>query len=216
VRFGDGAAGGFGGDGDHVVHLDVEEGVVAKDEGQNNNDNPTDMRTAWYRKAFFAIAFLLASPALLLVFLLLLLVWLYVGAANVILGFRFLIRMWRCGRFLRRRDFANHIGQSGPGTLIIDLTTLGWGVSDAWWTPDDIQSRAPVYPPRKEDYESPAMDKNRLEWERWCWNEYTNPDNGKALLLRVWNGESLERQLKRRYPAMNIVYTWTALVHMPS
>ncbi len=54
-----------------------------------------------------------------------------------------------------------------------------------------------------------------LDWDRWHWENYTDPDRGRGFLLRVWNGRSLEKWVRRTLPAVDVVHTWTALVHAP-
>jgi len=54
-----------------------------------------------------------------------------------------------------------------------------------------------------------------LDWDRWVWDNYTCLENGRAFLLRVWNGASMERKLKKSFTDLDVVRTWTALVHFP-
>ena len=133
---------------------------------------------------------------------------------NYLLERRFQSKMRRCGRFLQWRDAQKRISAEG-GTLIIEDVSLGWNFTHAWWTPDNLLSDSAFSEPSDDDYKQAAEGMCCLDWDKWCWNQYTCPENGRAFLLRVWNGESLERRVKRSIPDLQVVRTWTALVHYP-
>jgi hypothetical protein len=101
----------------------------------------------------------------------------------------------------------------GPGTLIIDNPSFGGGYTHAWWTPAKIMEIAPAISPTHEQYKEAVGEMRCLDWDRWHWDNYVSPENGSAYLLRVWNGASVENRLKRRFPDMDVVYTWTGLIH---
>jgi hypothetical protein len=171
-------------------------------------------RTPWYRKVAMAVLIPFIIPAALLGFVVLLAVGLYAFICIVISELLFRIRMAHCGRFLRRRQLSARIAAEGSGTLIVESPSLGWGFTHAWWTPENVLTISPYAVPSDDDYRHAAEKMQCLDWDRWQWENYTAPDKGRAFLLRVWNGRSLERWVKRTFPGMSVVHTWTALVHV--
>lgn len=135
-------------------------------------------------------------------------------AYNYVLERRFQSKMRHCGRFLQWKDALKRISGEG-GTLIIENLSLGWNITHAWWTPENPLKDSPFSEPDKEDYKHAAERMSCRNWDRWCWDNFTCPENGRALLLRVWNGASLQRRLKKCAPELQVVRTWTALVHYP-
>ncbi len=107
------------------------------------------------------------------------------------------------------------------GTLIIESPTIGWGITRAWWTAEDVVACSPFREPTQEEYKAKLSqveeptESRALDWDRWCWENYTRLDCGRAMLARAWNGKSLEARLSRAFPKMKIVHTWTGLVHEP-
>ena len=116
------------------------------------------------------------------------------------------------GRFIRSREIRNRIRDQG-GTLIIESPAMGWNITRAWWTPDDVAGLSPFLEPMAEDYKRMTGDiHDQLhDWDRWCWEKYTSLDNGTAVLVRSWRAKILERKLARQFPQLKIVHTWTAL-----
>jgi len=145
----------------------------------------------------------------------------YAFVMNVASELRVRSRMVRCGRYLRLRDLRGRIASDG-GTLIVESPTLAWGVTRAWWTPDDVRAQSPHSPILPEEYKTKleaqwadSKGKRYLEWDKWCCDNYTGLDDGRALLVRAWNGRSLKNSLTRAFPQLKVVQTWTALVHSP-
>jgi hypothetical protein len=192
--------------------LGVEENRVVRVDGAANDYRE---RQGWFGRAAILLLFVLFLPAFLLVVGLLLGVALWAGIINLVSEVRFRFRMSRGNRFLRRREFHDRVGWEGLGTLILEAPTLGWGVSRAWWTPDSILNLAPVDQPTLDEYKN-SDGRTPLEWDRWCWSVYVNPEDGKAFLLRTWNGASLERRLKARYPRLEVIWTRSALAQLGS
>jgi hypothetical protein len=122
-------------------------------------------------------------------------------------------RMRRRGRFLSMRRARKRIA-AGGGTLIIESPSLGWGCTRAWWTSEDALTLAPHSPPAEADYRKAIECMKCLDWDRWFWENYTSPDRGRAFLVGVWNGASMEAKLKARFPGLKTITTWTALVHI--
>jgi hypothetical protein len=127
----------------------------------------------------------------------------------------FRARMRQCGRFLHWRKLGARIAEEGSGTLIIESPSLGWGFTRAWWTPDKVQVVSPHTAPTDDEYWRATEKMQCLDWDRWHWKNYTDPENGRGFLLRVWNGRSLEKWVRRTFPSVDVVHTWTALVHAP-
>jgi len=177
-------------------------------------ETPAKPRTPWYRKVALVILSPFILPTVPLVLLILLTLGAYAGIHNFASELRFRARMRRRGRFLRWRELRDRIANEGSGTLIIESPSLGWGFTHAWWTPERILDVSPHAPPTTEDYRS-AVNLECFEWDRWQWENYTNPDDGRALLLRVWSGRSLEKWVRSTFPSVAVVQTWTALVHVP-
>jgi hypothetical protein len=157
----------------------------------------------------------LVLPAVLFAFVILLAIGLYTVIHNIISEFLFRAWMRQCGRFLHWRKLSARIAEEGPGTLVIESPSLGWGFTHAWWTPEKILALSPYALPSDDDYRGAAEKMQCLDWDRWHWDNYTDPDKGRGLLLRVWNGRSLEKWVRRTFPAVDVVHTWTALVHAP-
>jgi hypothetical protein len=173
-----------------------------------------EARTPWYRKVALVILVPFVLPTIPLVLVLLLAFGAYAGLHNFVSQLRFRARMRQRGRFLRWRDLRDRIADEGPGTLIIESPSLGWGFTHAWWTPERVLDVSPHAPPTEEDYRN-AVNLECFAWDRWQWENYTHPDRGRAWLLRVWNGRSLERSVRSAFPSVAVVRTWTALAHLP-
>jgi hypothetical protein len=171
---------------------------------------------SWLRK----VALILLAPfafviAALVVLPILAGVCLFAGSASWISEQRLRFRMYRCGRYLSFRQAHRRI-EAQRGTLIIESWTPGWGVARAWWTPDDVRASLTVGPPTDEERHNAinAIKKSRcLEWDKRCWENYTSPEVGTAFLVRAWSGKSAERRMKKSFPSMSVVDTWTAMVN---
>jgi hypothetical protein len=160
-----------------------------------------------------SIIVIVAASAVLSITLFVFTLGLWAVTANYRLGRRLRSRMRRCGRFLRIRSVTGRIAADG-GTLIIESPSLGWNFTHAWWTPENPLSHAPSPLPTEADYRQAAKTMKCLDWDKWCWENYTSPDSGRAFLVRVWTGASLEAKLSPRFPDLRVVRTWTALVHL--
>lgn len=176
----------------------------------DTSDTP---RTPWYRKVALVVLLPFVLPALLLAFVILLALGLYAAIHIVVSELLFYARMRHCGRFLRWRHLSARIAEEGGGTLIIESPSLGWGFTHAWWTPEKVLAVSPYAVPTDDDYRSAAEKMQCPDWDRWHWENYTDPGKGRGFLLRVWNGRSLEKWVRRTFPSVDVVHTWTALVH---
>ena len=178
-------------------------------------ETAADPPTPWYRRVAMVVGWFLLWPTVPFVLAILLALGLYAVIHNLVSELCFRARMRQCGRFLRCRELSARIAAEGPGTLIVETPSLGWGFTHAWWTPEKVLASSPYPLPSDDEYRGAAEKMECLDWDRWNWENYTDPDKGRALLLRVWNGRSLERWIKRKSPAVSVVHTWTALVHAP-
>jgi hypothetical protein len=179
------------------------------------HETPVEPRTPWYRKVALVILLPFVLPIVPLVFAILLALGLYAVIHNFVSELLLRARMRQCGRFLRWRQLSARIAEEESGTLIIESPSLGWGFTHAWWTPEKVLAVSPYAAPTDEEYRSAAEKMQCLDWDRWHWENYTDPDKGRGFLLRVWNGRSLEKWVRRTFPAVDVVHTWTALVHAP-
>ncbi|QDS95655.1 hypothetical protein FF011L_44530 [Roseimaritima multifibrata] len=168
----------------------------------------------WYRKVALFLLLPFVMPAIPLVFAILALMGVYAVTANYMFERRIRRRMRRSGRYLSLSIARERIASDG-GTLIIENPSLGWSFTHAWWTPDDVRSSSPFAVPTNDDYRNAAEQMQCLDWDKWCWDNYTCPDNDGAFLLRVWNGATIERKLKKWFAELDVVHTWTAFVHTP-
>ena len=177
--------------------------------------NTGDFRSQpWYRKVALILLLPFVLPTIPLVLLLLACLGLYAVVANYLSERRVRWRMRQSGRYLSLFAVRDRIAACG-GTLIIEQPSLGWNFTHAWWTPDDILSTSPFSVPTTDDYKAAAEKMSCLDWDKWIWDNYTCLEDGRAFLLRVWSGASMERKLKNSFSDLNVVRTWTALVHVP-
>jgi hypothetical protein len=179
------------------------------------HETSAELGMPWYRKVALVILFPFILPIVPLVIAILLVLVVYAEIHIFVSEIRFRRRMRQCGRFLRRRQLNARIAEEGSGTLIIESPSLGWGFTHAWWTPDTVLAVSPYAAPTDDEYRSATKRMRCLDWDRWHWENYTDPDKGRGHLLRVWNGRSLEKWVRRNHPLVDVVHTWTALVHAP-
>lgn len=177
------------------------------------HETPAEPPTPWYRKVALVILLPLVLPTVPLVLAILLALTLHAVIHNFVSCMLFRAQMRQRGRFLRWRQLSARITAEGPGTLIIESPSLGWAFTHAWWTPEKILDISPYLVPTDDEYRSAAGQMRCLDWDRWHWENYTAPDKGRGFLLRVWNGQSLEELVRRNFPSVDVVHTWTALVH---
>ncbi len=178
-----------------------------------DHQTPDEPRTPWYRKVAMVVGWFLLWPTVPFTLLILLALGVYAFFAILVSEFLFRARMRQCGRFLRWRDLGARIAEESAGTLIIESPFLGWGFTRAWWTPEKALIVSPYAVPTDDEYRSAAEKMQCLDWDRWHWENYTNPENGRGFLVRVWNGSSLKQRGRRTFPSVDLVHTWTALVH---
>lgn len=124
--------------------------------------------------------------------------WSFVG--NLAREIRFHGRMRRIGRCVPPSQLARQMAAE-EGTIIVESPTLGWRVSRAWWTDEDVLALAPTEPPSRPAPNDP--------FDRWCHEEYTSPDTGRAVLFKVWSGKRAQRCLSKAFPGVPVVAVWS-------
>jgi hypothetical protein len=115
-------------------------------------------------------------------------------------------RMRRAGRYLHPRTLA-----SLGGTILSDSPSFSWAIGRLWWTPDDVLALAPT-PPETREERSRALRAGHYVWhpfDRWVWERYLSPETGTAFLFGIWHPGRLLKKVRRRYPQIAIVQSWS-------
>jgi len=133
----------------------------------------------------------------------------YAGLFNLFGELRTRRRMRLAGRRLPWRQAAERMARS-PGTLIVESPTLGWAVSRAWWTPDDVLARAPAAPPDESERDLEKL--SRHSFINWCHALYTDLDRGQAYLVAAYNGHRYAERLTSRFPEVKMVHLWSGVL----
>ena len=129
------------------------------------------------------------------------------SVCHLVLGELLIRRRMRAAHRFLTRDQVQEKAAAGTGTILVDSPTVGWGVTRAWWTDDDVLSIAPEPPQRS--------DKSYIEnplghpFDVWCHGKYTNPIHGGALLFAVWRGEKRAKRLVKKFPTLRMVTVWS-------
>ena len=104
------------------------------------------------------------------------------------------------------------------GTLILDCPSLGWNTTYCWWTPDDIQSLAPISMPTDEDRRNTfkSRDDGKLShpFDRWVYERYLAQETGTAILLSTRRGDRLATKLHFKFPSHKIIWSWSGPCEM--
>ena len=125
---------------------------------------------------------------------------------------RWLRQMDRSGRTLTPIKIAE---LGGTGTLIVDQPGWGGKAKYCWWTPDDVESLAPVpITSLTERFESLKSELNAdsLPLDRWIYNTYLSRDGGSAYLVATKRGDLVASQLRADLVNLNLVETWSGPV----
>lgn len=176
---------------------------------------PSQIEPDEHKSRNIALAILLLPFTLPMFLFLCLFVFLPAGLFAFLFNFtgelRFYLSMRNEGRTLSGRRLRQQLAAGKTGTLIIEYPTLGWGMNHAWWTPENIPARAPVEGPDSATYDDEFLDLMEQDqphpWDAWCWQQFISTSQGKASLLRVWNGKKYQKWLTRHYPSIPIVET---------
>jgi hypothetical protein len=94
-------------------------------------------------------------------------------------------RMKAAGRIMERRDF-EQVLQEGRGTVIVESHSLK-GPFRWWWTGENLYEICPF--PLVSWLETMPSDEHYRPLAEWCRGEYTNIDQGRALLVDLRSPE---------------------------
>lgn len=183
-------------------------------------DKKTGWRT-WLLLPFAPLFVILALPVLLIF-----------GAVYVVAEVTSRIRMvrlWRTMRASKRTISWAELEAElvrGPGTLLIDMSVIGWNDSDVWWIGESIGAAAmkagvpisamPSEPESDEQWEARLKEP---VFERWCLRTFIDQPDGKAKLVQSRRSARAGRRalakaesLRARYPMLEVVQvaTWMA------
>lgn len=164
----------------------------------------------WVLRKAVLVMWCVCLPILMpVILLIILMLGLYSGVALVFSEVLVWLSMWRKGRLLPRKQRDRQLVKSS-GTIIIEHPTVGWNVTRAWWTSDDVQAESPVPPP-----DDSAVNDGTI-WDHpyltWAHGRYTDLQNGRACLLAVWNGKKHQQLLSKQYPHLKSVEIWSGAV----
>ena len=107
------------------------------------------------------------------------------------------------------------VSELGNGTLIVDSPTLGWGLLQCWWTPDDLRAITPHAVPTEDDRQSHIQsepDELEIPFDRWVHTHYLNADTGSATLLATRHGDRFAVKCTKFNPALDVVNTWSGSI----
>ena len=101
------------------------------------------------------------------------------------------------------------------GTLIVD--NPGWAGKSkyCWWTPDDIESLAPMsITPFEERMESLKSEfgPDSLPLDRWVYDNYLSDTIGKAYLVAARGGDLVASKLQTQMIDSKLIRTWSGPV----
>jgi hypothetical protein len=125
---------------------------------------------------------------------------------------RWLKQMRRSKRTLTPTEI---VERGGSGTLIVDQPGWGGKAKYCWWTPDNIDSLAPLpITPLADRIESlnSRLDADDLPLDRWIYDTYLSPDSGTAYLVTTKRGDLVASQLYADMVNLNLIETWSAPV----
>lgn len=103
-------------------------------------------------------------------------------------------QMRRLHRFIDSADLRLRTSQV-PGTFILDDLTDS-RVTRLWWTEDDISMLGPARPSDDEQANGVWFDH---PFYTWCFDEYLDPERGRALLVAAGNGAKLKENVRRKF-----------------
>lgn len=93
-------------------------------------------------------------------------------------------RMRHLGRAMSWSEAEQH-AIAKEGTLICEIL---WTGSRLWWTPEILADRTPYTYCRRDDKDKSPFDKEFQAFGRWCFENYTNPSMGRAVLIDIPRG----------------------------
>lgn len=104
------------------------------------------------------------------------------------------------------------------GTLIVDSPTVGWNITQCWWTPECIAEISPEPIPTDDDRDSHIRSKAEqleLPFDRWVSKRYLDANAGTAVLIGYRRGDVLARMISRR-ANLPIVKSWSGPIALNS
>jgi hypothetical protein len=107
------------------------------------------------------------------------------------------------------------IAELRNGTLIVDSPTLGWGLLQCWWTPDELREITPHVVPSEDDREAHIQtDPDGLEmpFDSWVHTNYLHATTGSAILLSTRRGDRVAERWARLNPDLDVVHSWSGPV----
>ena len=114
---------------------------------------------------------------------------------------KFAEQMNTAGRLMKWKDFELAI-ESGDGTIIGEYLSTK-GPFRLWWTPEDIPALSPYRCDREHHMGWPEPEFQ--PFFQWCYAQFTNPQSGRAQLVRV--PETERKELKRKLAGARFVST---------
>lgn len=97
------------------------------------------------------------------------------------------------------------------GTLIVDSPTVGWAITQCWWTPENILDLAPDSIPSADErdrYLRSNPDRLELPFDRWVSARYLDANAGTAILLGYRRGDAVARRITNRVD-IPVVKSWS-------
>ena len=168
------------------------------------------------RKTLQILTLIVLSPIWLPLGILVIIVLFVMAIPMSIRGY-FEYRGWlRTMRSIGRvRTASEIIEHNESGTLIVDQP--GWGGKHkyCWWTPDDVESVAPVdVTPLADRIDALKFeirgDGTDLPLDSWVFEQYLSDESGTAYLVSTRNGDNIAKNLTKKLSGLKIVETWTA------
>ena len=106
---------------------------------------------------------------------------------------RFVHRMVLAGRAVEWRDVQRELSQ-GRGTLILQNPSFK-GVWHLWWTTDAIAKEGLFPYATSKEKVLAGFEFEFAPFNKWCYENYTNPGSGKAMLVKS-TGKGFRRELE--------------------
>jgi hypothetical protein len=101
-------------------------------------------------------------------------------------GAEFSERMRHLGRAISWPEAEQH-AITKEGRLIREILWMNGG-SRLWWTPEILPNRTPFTYCRPGDNDKSPFDKEFQAFGKWCFENYTNPSMGRAVLIEIPKG----------------------------
>lgn len=176
-----------------------------------SNSLPQKIRAGLHLLVIIVAApFLLVIMSPFIIFILCICVWAALDGA---------IRAFRLKRLLRERSRFKPLRECtadlicGRGTLIIESYTAGWGSTRVWWTPDDVPTLMPHQSILQQPRQRPLTqeeDASEARLAQWFIDNYTDPETGRALLVKPRRGDRLKKKILAQNPSAKTIDVWTA------